>query len=129
MTEIQQYVRQLTDYLSTTWGLDDSYAESVAVLLLYLNAYGVSFTITSGYRSAAKQNELRSRYEAGDGSIVVKPATKSQHSTTNWIGQPAATAIDLCTSAPVLAAQIANALGIGAGYYFKTPDPVHFYKK
>lgn len=126
--DVDQWIGDAADYLSRTWGIDRGYARAVAVMLVYLHYYGVSFAITSGYRDAEKQEDLRRRWAAGDRSVVVEPAAKSQHSTTTWLGAPAATAIDIQTSDPATAAAIAVAVGIGAGYYYRTPDPVHFYQ-
>jgi hypothetical protein len=126
---VQDIIDALTVELTMAWGLDTQFARDVSVFMLYLWLYGLSPVITSGWRSPEKQRELQRRYAAGDAGVVAKPADSSQHSTTNWLGNPAATAVDLSTSNPVFAAEIAAALGIGAGLYFKQPDPVHFYKK
>jgi hypothetical protein len=116
--------------LSRVWGLDPQFSIDVAIFLLYLWQYGVTFTITSGFRSPEKQKELLRRYNAGDPSVVVKPATTSKHSvTTGLFGTPAALAIDISTSNPTFAAQIAEAVGIGTGIRFTPPDPVHFYSQ
>lgn len=118
--ELKGWIKQMASYLVQTWGIERSFASDVSLFFLYLSAYGLSPIITSGYRSAEKQEELSKRYSSGDSSVVVKPAKKSKHLQ--------GLAIDISTSNPARSAQIATALKIGAGYYFKTPDPVHFYK-
>ena len=128
MTDIDKWLLGAAEQLTKQWGLSEMFADRVALLYLYLFSYGLSPRITSGYRSPEKQAELTARYNSGDASVVVKPATNSKHSTIDWIGNPAATAIDIVTNNPAAAAQIAQYLNIGAGYYYKTPDPVHFYE-
>jgi len=125
---IQEWLTSATKYLVEQWGLHPDFAAMISKFLLYLTAYSIRYTITSGYRSQKKQNELRSRYERGDKGIIVAPAKNSAHSASGIFGNPAANAIDISTSNHLLSAQIAVALGIGAGYYYKTPDPVHFYR-
>jgi hypothetical protein len=127
-TEIDKWINEASAYFSTQWGLDKSFASNVALLYLYFVQYGLSPKITSGFRSPEKQAELQSRYSAGDPSVVVKPATNSKHSTVDWLGNPAAQAVDISTNNPATAAQIARAIGVGAGYFFTTSDPVHFYQ-
>lgn len=128
-SEIQKWLDAMSIYLRKNWGIDSSFAKDIATMYLYFAQYGLSPVITSGYRSRENQAALRQRYAAGDRSVVVKPAENSKHSTTDFSGSPAATAIDIVTNNPERAAQIAVALGIGAGLYFQTPDRVHFYKK
>lgn len=125
--DVKRWISEMAKYLRAQWGLDDAFSEKVALFYLYLAQYGLSPVITSGFRSAEKQKELAARYQAGDRSVVVKPAENSKHSTTGFLGQPAAEAIDISTNNRELAARIARALNIGAGFYFNTPDGVHFY--
>lgn len=127
MSQWDEWLGAVQRYLIDTWGLDVVFAYDSARLLAYFLVYELNPVVTSGFRSPAKQQELLRRWEAGDPSVVVKPAVNSKHSTTNN-GRPAATAIDISTSNKKLAAQIASALGVGAGYYFSKSDPVHFYK-
>lgn len=125
MTDIEKWVEDAGSFLVSSWGLDRSFAPSVALLYLYLSHYGLSPVITSGWRSPAKQEELLRRWKAGDQSIVAKPATNSKHMHTTWLGNPASLAVDISTSNPKLAADIARYLNIKPGYDFN--DPVHFY--
>ena len=114
-------------HLKESWGLDESFATKVALFYLYCAQYGLKPVITSGYRSPEKQQQLTERYNAGDKSVVVKPAVNSKHSTQSWLGKPGARAVDISTNNKPVAAQIAKAIGLNAGYFFKIPDPVHFY--
>lgn len=125
--QIDKWLKDMSFHLKESWGLDDTFAAKVALFYLYCAQYGLSPKLTSGYRSPEKQQQLTARYNAGDKSVVVKPATNSKHSTTDWLGKPAARAIDISTNNKTVAAQIAKSIGIGAGYFYKTPDPVHFY--
>jgi hypothetical protein len=127
--EIQKIIDENSAALKTYYGLDSRFSRDVAIFYLYLAQYGLSPVITSAFRSPEKQKELMRRWNAGDPSIVVKPAVNSLHSRTDWMGNPAAAAIDIQTNNPELAARIAEALGIGAGYRFTVPDKVHFYMK
>jgi len=127
--EIKQWVDVMASYLRKQMGLDAQFGRDVALFFLYLSQYGLSPVITSGYRSPDKQAELQQRYASGDRSVVVSPAKNSLHSKTGLLGEPAARAVDISTSNPELAARIATVLNIGAGYYFGTPDRVHFYDK
>lgn len=123
---LSQWIKDSSEILNRDFGLDKSFAEKVALFFLYLKQYGLNPQITSGYRDENYQASLLARYNSGDDSIVVKPAENSKHSVKK-LGKPASLAVDISTSNPALAAQIATALKIGAGYYFKTPDRVHFY--
>lgn len=123
---MQEWLDDVTQVFRKEYGLDKSFAGKVALFYAYLLQYGLSPVITSGFRDPQKQKELSARYEAGDSSIVVKPAENSKHSITKW-GAPASQAVDISTNNPELAARIATATGLKAGLYFKTPDRVHFY--
>lgn len=127
--DIESIIGDVSEYLHETWGIDSEFGRNIAIFLIYLQAYRISFTITSGFRSPEKQAELSRRYAAGDPSVIVPPAKNSLHSKKTWLGGPAALAIDIQTSNPTAAAAIADALDIGAGIYFSPPDPVHYYKK
>jgi len=124
-TDTEKWIKDAAVVLRDSWGLDKSFSSSAALLFLYLAMYGLSPTITSGFRSPAKQQELKRRYDAGDPSIKFKPANNSKHCSTDWLGNPASLAIDISTSNPATAAEIARAIGVKPGYDFG--DPVHFY--
>jgi hypothetical protein len=128
--DIENWIEQTSKELINGYGLYKPFAYNISVLYLYLYNYGISPVVNSGYRSESDQKKLLQRYYAGDPSIKYKPAENSQHSTTEegFFGKkPAATAIDISTSNPSLAADIAEQLNIGAGWRFG--DPVHFYYK
>lgn len=122
---VDAWLSQMSRYLTSAWGLDGTFSTRVALLYLYFHYYGLSPVITSGWRSPEKQSELLARYQAGDTSIIVKPALKSLHLNTKF-GKPASLAVDISTSNHRTAAAIAQALGLRAGYFFSVPDPVHF---
>lgn len=110
-----------------TWGLAPSFAEKASVLISRLEDAGLSPQITSGYRSPQRQQELIAKAAAGDPNVFtpVSPS-KSKHVRQNMRGEPAAEAIDIVTSNPERAGRIAQSLGIEAGVFYSTPDPVHF---
>lgn len=124
--DVENWLRKTTQILISSWGLDSTFATSAAQLILYLYAYGLQPTVTSGFRSPEHQAELMRRWESGDASIIVKPAVSSKHSYMR-LGRPAALAIDISTNNHSTAARIANAIGIKSGYFFKDSDGVHFY--
>jgi len=123
---LDAWLKSAAQYLIDVWGLDPSFADSVALFLAYLYSYSLHPVITSGFRDPQKQAELLRRWEEGDPGIVVKPAKISKHGNTR-LGRPASLAVDISTNNHQVAAQIAEALGISSGIRFKTPDPVHFY--
>lgn len=120
------WLNDATKVLIDQWGLDKSFASRVALFFAYLSIYNLQPVITSGFRDPKKQASLFERWEAGDPSIVAKPAKNSLHCVTKW-GKPAALAVDIATSNRQLAANIALAVDLKAGFFFNTPDPVHFY--
>lgn len=122
--EIQEWLALMEKYLASEWGLSSSLVPRAALLFLYLSWYKLNPIITSGYRSSEKQQSLLDRYNAGDKSIVYKPAVHSKHTKTEG-GKPAALAIDISTSNHNDAATIAEFLDLRAGLRFG--DPVHFY--
>jgi len=123
---VEKWLKEAKEMFITKWGIDKHFAEKVATFYAYLFFYQLNPVITSGYRSQETQLSLIKRFEAGDDSVVVRPATNSDHTRVAW-GLPASHAIDIKTSTPALAASIAKQVGVGAGYYYKNSDPVHFY--
>lgn len=123
--DYENWIKASLGYFRGVWGLSDAFALKAARLFLMLYLYGLSPKITSGFRSPEKQEELKRRYEMGDKSIRYKPAGNSKHSSTGFIGQPAANAIDISTNNAAKAAQVAKMIGVKPGYDFG--DPVHFY--
>lgn len=113
-------------YLKSQWGLSSVFASQVAVLLAYFFSYNLNPRITSGFRDPKKQAAMREQWDSGNrAGLRARPAAASKHSVTNWIGQPAAEAIDIVTNNDYQAAQIARALKIGDGLAFG--DPGHYY--
>ncbi len=104
------------NYLQSSWGIARTFSPKAALLYLLCYIYGLKPTITSGIRTRQQQDELLRRYKAGDPGVVYPPASNSLHLQGR--------AIDIATSNPSLAAQIASAIGVKAGLDFK--DPVHF---
>ena len=72
---------------------------------------------------------MRARWDAGDrAGLRARPAADSLHTATDWLGRAAARAIDMPSSDEARAARIATTIGgIGAGLYFRSPDPGHYY--
>lgn len=116
--------------LVDSYGLDNDFAEKMAIALAYFQSEGLAPRISRGWSDPKHQKELRDRWDRGDrAGLRVRPAADSLHTTTNWLGKPQAKAIDIPTSNDTRAAQIARALGIGAGMDFKDSDPGHFYQR
>jgi len=123
----QPWIDSVSSWLKEQHGASDDLADKGAVLMAYLTAYGLNPRVTSVFRDPAYQRQLQERYDAGDTTgLRTRPATNSKHSTTDWLGNPAASAIDIATDDDSRAAQIGAALGFRAGFYFKDPDPGHF---
>lgn len=118
--DFQEWVKEAAKYFAETWGLEKGFAGQVALFFLYLASYGLNPQIQSGLRDPAHQKELLRRWEAGDRrGLKFKPAVNSDHTRGK--------AVDITTTNPRLAAQIAKALGLGAGLDYG--DEVHFFKK
>lgn len=115
--DIKEWLRQASSSIKGSWNVTPNSADRFALLYAYLLSYGLNPVITSGFRSKEKQAELRARWDRGDrAGIRYQPAKVSRHSS--------GTALDITTRDPALAAQIAKALGLKAGYDYG--DPVHF---
>lgn len=115
--DLQEWLKQAAQYFIDQWGISKDAAPKFALLYAYLGEYGLNPRPSSGYRSQAKQDELLARWNRGDrAGLKFKPAKVSKHTSRR--------AMDISTSDEKLAAQIAKALGLRAGYDFG--DPVHF---
>jgi len=120
--------KSAASWFASQYGLDVDFSIKVALLYIALFAAKLNPRVTSGFRDPAKQKAMRDAWDRGDKQgLAVRPAdpSTSRHSTTS-LGRPASKAIDIQTSNPKLAADIARVIGLRAGYYFQTPDPVHF---
>lgn len=126
---MEEWLRRTAEFLRDNHGLAGSFSDRVALFLAYCYQYGLSPSVTSGFRDPKHQEELRRRWDRGDRTgLRVRPAATSDHSSTSW-GRPAARAVDITTSNDAKAAQIARALGLGAGLDFKIKDPGHYFEK
>jgi hypothetical protein len=120
------WLKSTAEYLKTNWGLSAAFSQQAAVLLAYFFSYNLNPRITSGFRDPKKQAAMREAWDAGQrAGLRARPAASSKHSTQNWLGAPAAEAIDIVTNNETMAAQIARALKIGDGLAFG--DPGHYF--
>lgn len=127
--EIDSWIENTADVLRVDWGIEKVFSGMVAEMLLYFFVNGLSPVITSGFRDPQKQKEMRDRWDRGDrAGMVARPAANSKHSNKSF-WRPAALAVDIQTNDQEFAADIAQHLGITAGYYFKARDGVHFQSK
>lgn len=123
------WLEQVRDYLKETWGLDSDFAERFALVLAYATAEGLQPRITRGWSDPTHQQELQARWDRGDrAGLRVRPAANSKHTATGFLGRRAALAIDVPCRNDARLAQIARALGVGAGADFKDSDPGHYFK-
>ena len=114
---MEEWLKNAAAYFVKEWGIDAQHAQKFALLYAYLASYGLNPRPTSGYRSQSYQDSLRARWDRGDrAGLKYRPAAKSRHTTRR--------AMDISTSDEKLAAQIAKAIGMKAGYDYG--DPVHF---
>lgn len=126
--QLENWAKAAHEYFSESFGLNAKFAVMVARLYICFWAHGLQPRITSGYRSLAHQLELQRQWDSGNrAGLRARPAGASKHTTTNWLGQPDSTAIDMPTNDDQKAAQLARQLGVGAGYDFKQKDPGHYY--
>lgn len=112
-----EYFSDKYELLVKTWGLEKNFAVLVSFVLYAMDYFGVSYTITSGFRSPEKQAELIRRWEAGDPGIVAKPSTTSKHLSGK--------AIDISCENPSWLGYFANWAGVMWGGNFSSYDPVH----
>lgn len=114
-------------YFVAQYGLDPGFAVRAALLYLALHAAGLKPRVTSGFRDPEKQKAMQKAWDSGQRQgLRARPATDSAHTKTSWTGRPGALAIDMPSTNEKLAADIAVALGLRAGYYFNASDPGHF---
>jgi len=124
-----QWLENAAKYLETQWGIDSTAARKFALLLAYLQQYGLAPQITSGFRDPSKQAAMRAAWDRGDrAGLRARPADPkaSDHCQETWTGSAASKAIDIKCRDEVLAGRIAQALGLTAGIFFSTPDPGHY---
>lgn len=120
--------REAVPYWVSTWGLDPTFAVKVGLLYLALYFAGLHPRITSGFRDPAKQAALRAAWDRGERQgLRVKPADpKTSFHCRMASGRPASLAIDMPSDNEALAAQLAQGLGLRAGYFFAESDPGHY---
>lgn len=108
--------------LGESAGLSPDAAWGYATLAWWGEHFGIRApAITSGRRSAARQRELRGRWDRGDRrGLVARPAEHSHHTSGN--------AFDISAPPEVLRifGSWAPLLGLRWGGTFRSPDPVHF---
>jgi len=126
--EYETWARQAAPYFAEAYGLAGDFAVNISRLYIVLWSKGLNPRVTSGFRDPAKQAALRAQWDAGNrAGLRARPAASSLHTATDWLGRPAARAIDIVTTNEKLAADTARDLGVGAGLYFSQPDPGHYY--
>jgi len=60
-------------------GLDPNVREAAEWTLMVADYYGIPVTVTSGYRSWRKQQELYTRYRSGQSRFPANPPGSSSH--------------------------------------------------
>jgi hypothetical protein len=114
--------------VSSSWGLSPQLSQKAATFISLAQAQGLHPSITSGFRSQAKQTELYNRWLAGDRTVYkpLKTVSPTGHGRT-VNGQPASNAVDIGFPAGeyARAASIAKSVGLKTGLDFG--DPPHFY--
>lgn len=121
--------KQAGQWFEANYGLNPEFALKVALLYLALWAAGLNPRVTSGWRDPSHVRDLQRQWDSGDHrGLKVRPndPEKSKHSRTNMWGGPDARAVDIQCSDSKLAADIGRAIGLEAGYYYRTSDPGHF---
>jgi hypothetical protein len=127
---LKEWLSQMNSFLEEKWGLSDSLAEKIALLLLYSHFYQNPGTITSGFRDPEKQKRLRELWDAGNREgLRARPAVNSLHTLTGWFGSPDASAVDVVFPDQNLAGQIAPFFGLKWGGNFSSRDDVHFFER
>lgn len=124
----EAWATQAAPYFRSQLGLTPAFSLQAARLYVALWGAGLSPRIARGWSDPSHQRELQARWDRGDrAGLRVRPATNSKHALTDWLGAPAAQAIDMPTIDDGRAAVIARDLRIGAGLSFSDPDPGHYY--
>jgi len=127
-SDLNEWLEFVDDMLRDTWGLNRDFAMKVSLFLLYSSIFGNGWTINSGFRDPKKQNAMRVAWDRGDrGGMIVRPALRSKHSITGWLGSPNSQAIDIRFKDPAIAGNWSRFFGLKWGGNFNSPDPVHFY--
>jgi hypothetical protein len=124
-----RWPQNASSYFANTFGLDPNFAVRVALLYLALHSAGLNPRVTSGFRDPEKQEAMRRAWDRGDRrGLRTRPADpkNSLHTNKSWLGKPASKAVDIVTNNDRLAADIGQALGLRAGYFFTARDPGHF---
>lgn len=126
--EMENWALNATNYFKDGLGLDGGFARQTARLFILLYKHGLNPQITSGFRDPGKQKRMQQLWDAGQrAGLRARPASISKHTETNWIGKPAAKAVDMKANDEKLAAKLAQSIGIGSGLFFASPDPGHYY--
>lgn len=116
--------------LISQWGLDNDFAEKMAIVLAYAQDEGLQPRISRGWSDPKHQEELRAKWDRGDRQgLRVRPAANSKHTNTGFLGSKKALAIDVPSKNDRRMAEIARALGVGAGADFHDSDPGHYFAK
>lgn len=124
----EKWATEAASYFGRTFGLSGPMALDAARLYVAFWAAGLNPRISRGFSDPAHQKALQARWDAGDrAGLRVRPATNSKHTIENWLGNPAAEAIDMPTSNDEAAAKIAANLRIGTGWNFTSRDPGHYF--
>jgi len=122
-----QWLHDVSEWLIKDWGLDRIFSEKVAVLLLYNILEGNLVGVTSGFRSQARQRELRDLWDAGmREGLRSRPSLTSLHTITRF-GSPNSNAIDMNFQNEERAGFLAPFFGLKWGGNFKNPDNIHFF--
>ena len=126
--QLEDWANGAAEYFKSSFGLEARFALLAARLYISLWAARLNPRITSGWRDPKHQQDLIARWDRGDRvGLRVRPAEHSRHSYTNWLGRPAAEALDMPCDDDKRAAGIAQSLGIGTGQSFSDVDPGHYY--
>lgn len=125
---VRDWILSWDRWLSETMGLSSELAGKIAILIYAAAVNNISFRFTSGFRSPEKQKRLLDRWNRGDRvGLKAKPAVNSRHSRVDWLGKPAAQAVDVVFGRPTTVGRWAPLVGLKWGGTFRSPDTVHFF--